>query len=93
MSERRFIAWNPDPQEEIAQNVRTLLATAPGTVPLARAMGAAVAVDGPQNESLGRIRAAAATTIRRYEPRARIKRITATPINGAGLRAVVELET
>ena len=93
MTERRFITWDPDPQEEIAQNVRMLLATAPGTVPLSRTMGAAVALDGPMNESLGRIRAAAATTIRRYEPRAKIKRITATPIDGAGLRAVVELES
>lgn len=88
----RYIIWAPMTEaEEVAQNVRTILSTLPGTVPLSRDLGAAVEVDGPINAVAARLKAAALTSIRRYEPRARVQRVTVERMGDAGLRARVEL--
>ena len=56
---KALIAAAPTQAEEVVQNVRTLLATAPGTVPLARALGVPQdMVDLPQSAAAARLQAA-----------------------------------
>lgn len=78
--------WAPATTEaEIAQNVRSLLATPQGTQPLARALGCPVsALDAPIAASQARIASNLNGQIRLYEPRAEVKRISvALSIDGA----------
>ena len=68
--------WDPTTEEEIAQNVRSLVRTAQGSQPLARALGVPlVTVDGPVDVAQARIAAALQQQIKSHEPRARVDRI------------------
>lgn len=59
---------------EIVQNVKTLLLTRKGEVPLDRELGlSAEIIDKPLNIAQARFIAEAAGAIRKYEPRARLK--------------------
>ena len=61
---------------EIAQNIRTILLTAKGSVPLDREFGMDMSIiDKPLNVVQSRYVAAAAEAISRYEPRVRLKEI------------------
>lgn len=72
-----LINWSPTPGEEVVQNVRTLLVTAPGTVPLARAMGTPQdVVDQPQSAVGARLQADVIKAVRTYEPRVRVQEVT-----------------
>jgi phage baseplate assembly protein W len=76
------INWSPTTAQEVVQNVETLLKTAPGTVPLARALGTPQdLVDAPETFAAANIEAAAIRAIRTYEPRVSLKtlELTATP--------------
>jgi phage baseplate assembly protein W len=86
------INWSPTPGEEVAQNVRTLLKTEPGSVPLARAMGTPQdVVDSPQSGAAAQLRAAVVKAIKTYEPRVAVKRVTLTGSADGVLAATVEI--
>lgn len=71
-----MIIWSPTPVEEVLQNVNTLLATEPGTVPLARAMGTPQdVVDLPESVAGSRLQADVIKAVRTYEPRVAIKSV------------------
>lgn len=64
-------------QIEVVQNVRTLLATRAGSVPMDRDFGLSWAtLDGPVNMVRARINAEVVRKIQRYEPRARVISVT-----------------
>ena len=72
-----MINWAPTTAEEIVQNVETLLATAPGTVPLMRALGTPQdLVDQPESVVGAQLQAAVIKAVRTYEPRAAIQSVT-----------------
>jgi len=72
--------WSPTTAEEVVQNVETLLATEPGTVPMAREFGVPQdSVDMPQSVAGARLQADAIRAVRTYEPRADIKSVKLTP--------------
>ena len=72
-----MINWSPTTVEEVVQNVNTLLATAPGTVPLARALGTPQdVVDLPQSAAGARLQADVIRAVRTYEPRVAVKSVT-----------------
>jgi phage baseplate assembly protein W len=71
-----MINWSPTPTEEVVQNVRTLLVTAPGSVPLARAMGTPQdVIDLPESAAGARLQADVIRAVRTYEPRVAIKSV------------------
>jgi phage baseplate assembly protein W len=73
------INWSPTTAEEVVQNVRTLLVTAPGTVPLSRELGTPQdVVDLPQSAAGARLQADVIRAVRTYEPRAEIKSVVLT---------------
>lgn len=72
-----MINWSPTSAEEVAQNVRTLLATAPGSVPLSRALGTPQdVIDLPESAVGARLQADVIRAVRTYEPRVAIKSVT-----------------
>lgn len=86
------INWSPTVAEEVVQNVRYLLVTAPGTVPLSRAMGMPQnLVDAPVSVAGAKLQAAAIKAVRTYEPRAKIKAVRLTTNADGFLGAVAEL--
>ena len=77
--------------EEIVQNLRTILNTAVGTVPLDRDFGVPVDLtDKPMPIAQARLTAQIVKAVRRYEPRAAVKRVTYT--GDADGRLVPKLE-
>jgi phage baseplate assembly protein W len=71
-----MINWSPTPAEEVVQNVETLLATEPGSVPLARAMGTPQdVVDQPQSAAGARLQADVIRAVRTYEPRVTVRAV------------------
>lgn len=63
-------------QEEVLQNVRTILATVAGTVPLDREFGVEDRiVDAPFQVAQARIQQEVIAKVRRYEPRAQIESV------------------
>lgn len=86
------INWDPTPTEEVVQNVNTLLATEPGTVPFSRAMGTPQnVVDSPQPAVAARLQADVIKAVRTYEPRVAVKRVPVTLNADGTLTATVEL--
>jgi len=72
--------WSPTPAEKVVQNVRTLLVTAPGSVPLARAMGTPQdVIDLPESAVGARLQADVIRAVRTYEQRVAIKSVKLTP--------------
>ena len=87
-----WIDWAPEPGADVAQNVRTLLKTAPGTVPLARAMGTPQdLLDEPQSIAGAQLQAAVISAVRTYEPRVQVSRVTLSATADGVLRAAVEI--
>lgn len=85
------INWSPTPEEEVVQNVSTLLATAPGTVPLARAMGTPQdVVDSPMSFAAADLQAAVIKAVRTYEPRVGVRVTVAGNADGK-LTATVKI--
>jgi len=71
-----MINWSPTTAEEVVQNVTTLLITAPGTVPLSRALGTPQdVIDLPQSAAGARLQADVIRAVRTYEPRAQITKV------------------
>ena len=87
-----WIDWAPEPGADVAQNVRTLLKTAPGTVTLARAMGTPQdLLDEPQSIAGAQLQAAVISAVRTYEPRVQVSRVTLSATADGVLRAAVEI--
>lgn len=64
-------------EEEVLQNVKTILATVKGTVPLDREFGVdGKVMDLPISVVQAKITAAIVKAINRFEPRARVKKVT-----------------
>lgn len=62
--------------EEIVQNVKTLLSTRRGSVPLDRALGVDMrAVDAPMQRAAAAFRVEIVEALRRFEPRCRVVRV------------------
>lgn len=71
------VEWAPSSrEEEIRKCVSTLLATTPGTVPYARALGLEELVDVPQPAVVQRLKVSAVRAVRTYEPRAVVRSVT-----------------
>jgi Bacteriophage baseplate protein W len=71
-----MIIWSPTPTQEVVQNVETLLATAPGSVPLSRALGTPQdVIDLPESAVGARLQADVIKAVRTYEPRVAIKSV------------------
>lgn len=88
----RWINWSPTTAEEVIQNVRTLLATAPGSVPLSRAMGTPQdVVDSPVSAAGARLQADVIRAVRTYEPRVKVRRVRLSADADGRLAAVVEV--
>ena len=74
-----MINWSPTPVEEVVQNVRTLLVTEPGTVPLARALGTPQdVIDLPKSAVAAGLSAHLIRAVRTYEPRVAITSVKLT---------------
>jgi len=85
--------WDPTTEEEVAQNVRSLVLTAQGSQPLARALGVPLeTLDGPVQVAQARIAAALQQQIKKFEPRARVDRITVDGDLDGHLRPTVRLQ-
>lgn len=62
--------------EEVLQNVRTILATVKGTVPLDREFGIEQKIlDQPVNAVQARLNAALVEAVNKFEPRAKVRKI------------------
>ena len=78
--------------EEICQNVRTIVTTIKGTVPLDREFGiSADILDAPMNQQ-SRLVAEVAEAIEKFEPRARLRRIEFTGNENGELNPTLTLE-
>jgi phage baseplate assembly protein W len=66
--------------EEIMQNIRILLTTVVGSVPLDRKLGLnAVFIDEPEPRAMMKLSIFTVETIQDYEPRVEVKDVTFTP--------------
>lgn len=87
------INWAPTEAEEVVQNVKTLLATEKGSVPLARELGLPQdIVDLPQSVAGARLQHDAIRAVRTYEPRAEITSVDLEVDADGTLTAVATLE-
>lgn len=78
--------------EEIFQNVRTIVTTVKGTVPLDREFGiSANILDAPMNQQ-SRLIGEIAEAIEKFEPRARLRRIEFTGNESGELNPTLTLE-
>lgn len=90
-----LINFDPRPEvEEVLQNVRTILATQAGTVPLDRDLGISWSfLDARMNQGRARINAEVTRKIQRYEPRARVVRVTySDPTTDGTVKPTVHIE-
>lgn len=86
------VKWAPSAVDEVIQNVNTLLATAPGTVPLSRALGTPQdVVDSPESSAAANLQADVIRAVRTYEPRVKVKKVTVTGDVQGRLTATVEV--
>lgn len=78
--------------EEIYQNVRTIVTTIKGTVPLDREFGISVDIlDAPMNQQ-SRLIGEIAEAIEKFEPRTRLRRIEFTGNENGELNPTLTLE-
>lgn len=89
----RWVNWAPvSTLDEVLQNVNTLLATAPGDVPLSRAMGTPQdTLDTPESVAGARLQAAALKAVRAYEPRVAVETVGLSATPAGKLTAIVRL--
>lgn len=87
-----MINWSPTTAQEVVQNVETLLATAPGSVPLSRALGTPQdVIDQPESIVGAQLQAAVIKAVRTYEPRVAIKSVTLSASEDGKLVATATL--
>ncbi|MGO4540383.1 GPW/gp25 family protein [Paenibacillus sp. 2TAB19] len=87
------IVLDPSLQEEIIQNIRTILGTAKGSVPLDRNFGIELTlVDEPIAVAKARLTGAVITAIQTYEPRAEVLQLLFEEDHGTGqLKPIVQI--
>lgn len=87
------INWDPEDEvTEVIQNLRTLLATASGTVPLARELGTPQdIIDTPSSLAGQRLRATVVKAVKTYEPRITIAAVKLAATHEGKLTATVEV--
>ena len=85
------MTWDPTTDEEVRQNVASIVATARGHQPLFRALGLADLHDRPLPAAEARLASALAAQIKLYEPRAEVARITVTATADGLLSPTVRL--
>lgn len=79
--------------EEIAQNVRTIIATPKYSVPMDRLFGVnAEIVDRPTPKAAAQLQAEIIQAIRKYEPRCKVKKVTFEGDNDGKLSVKVRVE-
>lgn len=79
--------------EEVLQNILTIVATVKGTVPLDRDFGLdGSVIDKPVNLAQARLTADIVEKVRKYEPRATIRKVTYAGDTTGLLRPVLEVE-
>jgi phage baseplate assembly protein W len=80
------IDWAPSSVEaEVLQNVRFILASFAGAVPLARSLGlSASAVDAPASKARALLMTATLRAIQRNEPRARVVELYVDDLDAIG---------
>lgn len=79
--------------EEIAQNVRTIIATPKYSVPMDRLFGVnAEIVDRPTPKAMAQLQAEIIQAIRKYEPRCKVKKVTFEGDNDGKLSVKVRVE-
>jgi len=84
--------WDPTTEEEVLQNVQSLIVTAQGSQPMARELGMPIELlDGPLPVAQARIAQALDVQIRAYEPRATVAEITVTSDADGHLTPLVRL--
>ncbi len=89
-----MINWSPTTSEEVAQNVRTLLKTEPGSVPFSRALGTPQdLIDQPESAVGARLQAEVIHAVRTYEPRVAVKAVRLSASADGKLVATAELVT
>lgn len=87
-----IINWKPTPSEEVMQCVRTLLTTAPGTVPMSRTLGTPQdVVDSPESAAAAKLAADVIQAVKTFEPRVRVKRVRTTGDQTGRLVATAEV--
>ncbi len=87
-----MILWDPAPAEELAQNVRFIMAVELGSLPLARSLGLPQdLVDQPQNAVGGTLREAAIDQLATWEPRVKAKKVKLTGNEDGRLGVTVEI--
>jgi len=87
-----MIHFNPTLAEEIDQNIRSILTTLKGSVPLDRSFGLNIGtVDDPSGIARARLSAAVIEAIKKYEPRAVVSRVDFRQVIEGQLRPVVYL--
>lgn len=63
--------------EEIMQNVKVILSTPAGTVPFDREFGVSIdLIDLPMDRAKGQLTVEYIKKVRKYEPRAKVKKVT-----------------
>lgn len=86
------ILWDPAPAEELAQNVRFIMAVELGSLPLARGLGMPQGLtDQPQNEVGAQLRKGAIDQLATYEPRVKAKKVRLTTNEDGYLGVTVEI--
>lgn len=86
------IDWNATGGQAVAQCVRTILATEPGTVPMMRNLGVPQdIIDTPQSIAGARLQSAVVQALRTYEPRVKVKRVQLAADADGRLGATAEI--
>lgn len=83
--------WDPTTDEEIVQNVRSIVAMPRGGQPLFRALGLLDLHDRPLPSAEARLASALSAQIKLYEPRAEVAQITVTATADGLLSPTVRL--
>lgn len=79
--------------EEIAQNVRTIIATPKYSVPMDRLFGVDTEIiDRPTPKAMAQLQAEIIQAIRKYEPRCKVKKVTFEGDNDGKLNVKVRVE-
>jgi phage baseplate assembly protein W len=88
------INFSPSPVEEVVQNIRTILSTLRGTVPLNRGFGIDLSlIDEPTPIAKARLTSIVISAVKLHEPRAVVKAISfKEELNAGRLVPVVHID-
>jgi phage baseplate assembly protein W len=88
----RWIDWSATGRDELVQNISTIVGTGTGEVPLARDFGTPQGlVDQPQSVVGAQLQAAVIRSVRTYEPRVAVSKVSLVPNADGVLQATVEI--